>query len=315
MGIVLDYTARIAPADLRAAGVVGVCRYVSLPQTDTAWKRIGLAEYQELTSAGIDVTLNFEYAATDWLGGAAAGQRHGQAAVAAAQALGYPAGKVIPGSADFNMTLTQWQTSGGGYAREFAAAIRAGGYRPGVYGPWDVLTWVRDAGYMDAFWQAGMSTSWSGGRNAAAWPGAHLRQRGHKTVGGQDCDWNEILIPDWGDDMDQNEPVIGLFNRGNRVGDVLADVSNERDWWYVAPGTKTNNPPPAGSRADILFRAAQQVLAAQPVQVSISDEQAAAMADRIAAALVAHPDTPLGDADKPAIVAAVKQALREGAGA
>lgn len=73
-----------------------------------------------------------------------------------------------------------------------------------------------------------------------------------------------------GDDMDQNEPVTGLFNRGNRVGDVLADVSNERDWWYTAPGGKTNNPPPAGSRADIMFRAAQKLLDAPAAQVDVS---------------------------------------------
>ena len=41
----------------------------------------------------------------------------------------------------------------------------------------------------------------------------------------------------------------------------------------------------------------------------LTDEQV----DRIAAAVIAAPDTPLGDADKPVIVAALKQALREGA--
>lgn len=201
MGIALDYTARIDPAALKAAGVTDVLRYISLPLASTAWKRIGLAEYRELLAAGIRVTLNWEYDAQDWLGGASAGATHAAAAVAAARALGYPAGRVIVGSADFNMTRAQWDSSGHAYGHAFATAVRAGGYRPGVYGPWDVLTWVRDAGLMDAFWQAGMSTSWSAGRNANAWPGAHLRQRGHKTVAGQDCDWNEILIPDWGADM------------------------------------------------------------------------------------------------------------------
>lgn len=46
----------------------------------------------------------------------------------------------------------------------------------------------------------------------------------------------------------------------------------------------------------------------------LTDEQALAVADRIALALVARTDNPLGDADKPAIVAAVKQALIEGVG-
>ncbi|WP_433078838.1 N-acetylmuramoyl-L-alanine amidase [Dactylosporangium sp. CA-052675] len=55
-------------------------------------------------------------------------------------------------------------------------------------------------------------------------------------------------------------------------------------------------------------------LAGRPA-LELTDEQAAALGDRVAAAVVAHPDTPLGDADRPAIVAAVKQALREGIGA
>lgn len=208
MSIVLDYTARIAPAALKAAGVSGVCRYVSLPQQNTAWKRIGKAEYNELTAAGIDVTLNFEYDARDWLGGADAGAHHGAVAVAAARALGYPSGSVIPGSADFDMNRVQWSAAGSAYARGFAKAVRAGGYRPGVYGPYDVLTWVRDEHIMDAFWQAGMSTAWSGGRNRNAWPGAHLRQRGHKTVGGQDTDWNDILIPRWGSPIVHPSPRV-----------------------------------------------------------------------------------------------------------
>lgn len=203
MSIVVDYTARIVPAALHAADVSGVCRYLSPLIEDTAWKRITLGEYRELVGAGIDVTLNWEYDARDWLGGTARGGSHGSQAAAQARTLGYPAGKVIVGSADFDMSRTEWASAGEDYAAAFAAAVRAGGYRPGVYGPWDVLTWVRDAQLMDAFWQAGMSTAWSQGRNARAWPGAHLRQRGHKTVGGQDTDWNEILIPNWGvvDDM------------------------------------------------------------------------------------------------------------------
>lgn len=123
-----------------------------------------------------------------------------------------------------------------------------------------------------------------------------------------------VPVPSEGDDMEQNDQVTGASSRGNRIGDVFADTTNERDWWYSAPDkVGSKNPPPAGSRADLVVKAAQKMLDAAPA--TVSDEQAAAMADRIAAVLVAHPDAPLGDADKPAIVAAVKQALREGAGA
>ncbi len=51
---------------------------------------------------------------------------------------------------------------------------------------------------------------------------------------------------------------------------------------------------------------------AQPA--TLTDAQAAAQAERIAAALVARADNPLGQQDLPTIVAGVKQALREGTG-
>lgn len=197
-GIVLDYTSRIAPDALRAAGVVGVCRYLSLPIASTAWKRIGWAEYRELVTNGFDVTLNWEYDARDWNGQAGLGTAHGAMAVAQAKALDYPAGKVIVGSADFDMTRAEWLSNGMAYGAAYRDAIRKGGYRPGVYGPWDVLEWCKGIGY-DAFWQAGMSTAWSNGRNAKPWPGAHFRQRAHLWVGGHDTDYNDILInPLWG---------------------------------------------------------------------------------------------------------------------
>jgi len=55
-------------------------------------------------------------------------------------------------------------------------------------------------------------------------------------------------------------------------------------------------------------------LAARPA-VELTAEQTAALGDRIAAAVVAHPDNPLTAADQPVIVEAVKTALREGLGA
>lgn len=314
MGIAVDYTARIDPAALKAAGVTDVLRYISLPQANTAWKRISLGEYQELLAAGVRVTLNFEYAATDWLGGAAAGAAHAAEAVRQAKALGYPTGCTIPGSADFNMSRAQWDAAGHGYAQAFAAGIRAGGYRPGVYGPYNVLTWCRDAALGFAmFWQAGMSAAWD--NNAGPWPGAHLRQRRHLAVAGQDTDLNDILITEWGQaggDMlaDERAALFELRDRARWMDPRLAATADGSDTYKDAAGA-VHQAHDVQDRKALLGKLDQMLAAAA---TGFTDAQAAAMADRIASALAAHPDTPLGDADKPAIVAAVKQALAEGVG-
>jgi hypothetical protein len=195
--IALDYTSRISPISLKAVGAVAVCRYLSWDSL--AWKTIKKPEWNELNAAGIQVTLNWEADAQDWLGGAAGALLQATKAVNSAEALGAPQGQVIIGSADFNMSRAQYLSAGRAYAKTFAAICLSAGFRPGIYGPYDVLQWVHDDGLMDAFWQAGMSTSWNNGRNANRWPGAHLRQRGHMMVAGTDTDWSEILIqPLWG---------------------------------------------------------------------------------------------------------------------
>jgi hypothetical protein len=201
MPIALDYTTRIAPAALTAAGVTICCRYLSwlhfwsgTTHTGINPKIIQKAEYDELTAAGLTVILNWEYDAQDWLSGSSGGVTHAVEAVQQARALGYPAGAPIVGSADFNMSRAQWDSAGKAYASAFVQTLTAAGYRAGVYGPWDVLAWcAAEVPGFSVFWQAGMSTSWSGGRNANPWPGAHLRQRAYLTVGGVQGDRNDIL--------------------------------------------------------------------------------------------------------------------------
>ena len=197
------------PVDaMRAAGVTGVIRYLSWADLrDTLHKVIHQAEFQQLHGAGFDILLNWEYAATDWLGGASAGASHAVEAVRQAQALGYPQGCAIVGSADLNMTAAQWASVGSGYAQAFAAGVRGGGYWPGVYGPWDVLTWCAALGKFAVFWQAGMSTSWSAGRNAQPWPSAEIRQVRNGRIAGLDVDFNETE-PDYGQYKGADMPFL-----------------------------------------------------------------------------------------------------------
>lgn len=232
---------------MRAAGVVGVVRYLSLPQANTAWKRVTQAEYDRLRAAGFDIVLNWEYAANDWLGGAPAGKAHAAEAVKQARALGYPAGCAIPGSADLNMTLTQWNAAGKAYAQTYSAIVRDGGYVAGVYGPWDVLTWCQQLGGFGMFWQS-MSTSWSGGRNAQLWPGAHLRQRRSGFVGGFDVDFNDIIQANYG----QCVAPIGLVKDESIEVPTMFLSSDANGGIYLCDGMKSRHIASPDDLADVV---------------------------------------------------------------
>lgn len=207
--IVIDCTIAPAVAELRAAGVVGVCRYLAPPQLS---KVIHQAEYDRLVNAGLQVILNWEYDTYDWLGGATKGALHAYDAAKQAKELGYPLGSPIPGSADFDMTRAQWDKVGRSYGEFYGGTMRALGYRPGVYGGVDTLRWCRDELGYDWFWQS-MSTGFSQGRNAVRFSDAQLWQRGHITIGGIDCDYNDIINPLYGGSSMKN--IIMAHEKGS----------------------------------------------------------------------------------------------------
>jgi hypothetical protein len=61
--------------------------------------------------------------------------------------------------------------------------------------------------------------------------------------------------------MEQSDLVKGWDGqtRPVQIGWVLGDQANLRDWWHTAPDARTIMPPPPGSRADLLIRAAQAI--------------------------------------------------------
>lgn len=259
MSLFIDCVKSPSITAMRAAGVTGVSRYLSTLDDDPLGKIIHKTEYDALIAAGFDVVLNWEHSARDWLGGAAAGKSHAAQAVSQARALGYPAGCVIIGSADFDMTASQWASSGRAYAQAYSAGIRAGEYAAGVYGPSDVLGWCKSLGGFAVYWQS-MSTAFSAGRNKAAWPGAHLRQRRSTTIGGTSVDVSDILQARYGQAPVEDDDM---------QADERAAVLNT---WYVTqqiaygnpaniPGTNTPIQVPqwvkdTGTRLDVLVAAA-----------------------------------------------------------
>lgn len=180
-----------SPNQLRNYGVTGVMRYISwLPNN----KVLSPGEYSRLTGAGFEVGVVWEYYANDFV-------RSGFDATAAARetlrqlaALGVPDTVPIYYGLDWDVLPEQWPMC---RERLHQVNLVHGVERTGVYGPYDALEWARRDGVATRFWQAGMSTAWSAGRNRSAWPGAHLRQVRQVDLGGADVDVNDIHDPMW----------------------------------------------------------------------------------------------------------------------
>jgi len=175
-----DYTDRIAPAALKAAGCSVVFRYLSVP----GWpKNLTVSEAQELLAAGIAIVLNFETTADFMLGGYSAGQACAHSARAQATALGAPRTARIFYSADFNASAGQTPA-----VVDFlrGAASVDGQAEVGDYAGLRVVTAADAAGF--TAWQ---TVAWSGGQ----WdPRAVARQTGEQRyVGGVQVDVNEII--------------------------------------------------------------------------------------------------------------------------
>ena len=89
------------------------------------------------------------------------------------------------------------------------------------------------------------------------------------------------------DEMEQSDISTGAFARPNQtIGNILADVGNERDWLYGSgPEAGSSNPPPAGSRLAVIFEAAKQIKDGVPIEIDSTQ-----LATDIATALAADED-------------------------
>jgi hypothetical protein len=148
----LDYSwARPPVSVLKAYGIKFVCRYLSWP----SGKVITKSEYDNYVRNGIEVFLNWEFAARDGQGGSYAGRIHAQEAVRQAKNLGYPRGATIYFSiADFDVFGTNSVAACDAYALAARTVTRAAGYRFGVYGSDRYLEHLRSIGLLDDGWQS-----------------------------------------------------------------------------------------------------------------------------------------------------------------
>ncbi|MGZ3443216.1 MAG: glycoside hydrolase domain-containing protein, partial [Polyangia bacterium] len=189
----VDYSfARPSPSGLHNEGYTFAARYFSYDNSGTHGKILFAGEANALIAAGVDVVSNWEYGATDALGGYNSGVNDAKAAAAQAAAAGAPADRPIYFSVDFDATPAD-QTPINAYMDGVASVI--GRARTGAYGGYYVIKRAFDAGKITWGWQ---TYAWSGGQ----WdPRAQLRQvqNGITAAGdGNCCDLDQSAADDFG---------------------------------------------------------------------------------------------------------------------
>ncbi len=144
-----DYSwARPAPAALTGAGFTAALRYLSHEPA----KNLSPGERDALHAAGLAVGLVWESTASRALSGYAAGRADARDANRQADALGFPASKVLFYAVDIS--------TGPGPVTDYFRGVEDEGGRPvGVYGTYDVIEGLVGSGFVSCGWQC---AAWSG---------------------------------------------------------------------------------------------------------------------------------------------------------
>ena len=192
--LILDYAGGvIRGADLKAAGVTGVCRYLSDGGTNLPHKMLTPAEAADLTANGIQIISNWETRADMMLGGYPQGVADAGAARNQMLACGGPGAAVIYFSCDFDEAPNQ-QAAVNAYLQGCCDVLGGPGH-VGIYGGYWPLMRALNAGVCAYAWQ---TEAWSGGNVDSRVNLIQRNQLGYKTISGVQCDINEAHNDDAG---------------------------------------------------------------------------------------------------------------------
>lgn len=203
LGRLIDYAGGIPSADaIRAAGYLGVIRYVSDRRPGAEWmvaKPLQAAEVASLRAAGLRIVSCYQYGkgpTADWRGGTEAGKKHAQRGVELHRAAGGPDGKPIYASIDDNPQTDAEFDLIAGYLTGWQSVLGKGNV--GVYANTPTIDRVRAAGLGSWFWQHDWGTP-----PGYVHPAAHLHQLsshngGRSRLDNVDVDINTILVADYG---------------------------------------------------------------------------------------------------------------------
>lgn len=195
---VFDFSsARLDPAALKTAGLIGVARYQWItggtrPQFNQD-KAISRPEYDSYLRAGLSVALIVEVDKDDYKGGYARGFQYGQLSLQNARSLGHPdsASAILTvqdvsfGATDYNLGV------------EYTRGFRDGrGLAPIVYGGTNLINRCVQAGVASGGWKAAAG-SWS----SVSSPYLVMVQKTSKSYPQfppLSYDENDVVASDWG---------------------------------------------------------------------------------------------------------------------
>lgn len=206
VGIDFAFEAHVpTPAELAAAGVTFVCRYLS---QDPA-KDLTAAEYAEYRMIAVDVVVVWETTANRMLDGASAGSEDARLADALRTSIGIPGEPPIYFACDFDATPAD-QTQIHAYLQGAASVL--GKPRVGMYGGFWPISRAFDAGDITYGWQ---TFAWSGGQWDAR---AQLRQvQNGVTVAGITVDIDHAIADNFGQVTFKPPPPI-IATSGEQAG-------------------------------------------------------------------------------------------------
>lgn len=211
----LDYAGGyISGADLAAAGISFVCRYINDGGAGLPKKLLTADEFIDLCHNGIQVVFNYETTATFMLtdNGAADAQQGlnyvrsllDAAAAAGIDTAGYK--PVIYFSADFDEAPSQDATIEAylDAAKSVLGVNAAGKSCAAMYGAYWILMRAHNSGHVDYLWQ---TEAWSGGYIDSDIAVMQRNNVGYTTIGGVQCDVNEAHTDDFGQFIPNQAPA------------------------------------------------------------------------------------------------------------
>jgi Domain of unknown function (DUF1906) len=186
-GIDYSFGSGLSVAQMRAAGVTFVCRYLDyLPNA----KVIDRTEFANITGGGLHVVLNWEGTGKDCVRGEAGGVADATEANRQAVALGASGCPIYFSPADYDVPPGD-QAMINAYMKGVASVISHS--RTGMYGGYWPLSRAFDAGVITWGWQ---TYAWSGGN----WDSrAHIQQyQNDARLGPASVDYDRSMHPDFG---------------------------------------------------------------------------------------------------------------------